>query len=171
MARVAKTTKTSKPAATVRKPGRPAAPAVKASAKAATPAKPVRSAPAPKRAPEPAAPKLSKEEMRVQLEKFERANATLRAKARESNRTAKAAAARINELEILVAQLEQQQAAPPPAATPAKAKAAAGRRPKQRREVDPGDAVPPGVAVETPEPMDAEAEAALENLEQNLHGE
>ena len=48
------------------------------------------------------------------------------------------------------------------------------RRGKSRRgqtlsdERDPGDAVPPGVAVQDPEPMDEEAAAAFENLQTQL---
>jgi hypothetical protein len=41
----------------------------------------------------------------------------------------------------------------------------------QRREIDPGDAVPPGVAVEEPAALDLEAETALENLEEHLGGQ
>jgi hypothetical protein len=84
-----------------RKAGRPAVAAVSAKA----PAKVTKAAAAPKRAPTAAAPalKLSKDELRVQLEKLERANATLRTKSREANRTAKAATTRIAELEEIVA--------------------------------------------------------------------
>jgi hypothetical protein len=37
--------------------------------------------------------------------------------------------------------------------------------------MDPGDAVPSGVAVEEPAPLDLEAETARENLEQHLGDE
>jgi hypothetical protein len=37
--------------------------------------------------------------------------------------------------------------------------------------IDPGDAVPPGVAVQEPAPLDAEAEIARENLEEKLGSE
>ena len=35
-------------------------------------------------------------------------------------------------------------------------------------EIDPGDAVPEGVAVQEPAPLDEEAETALENLTEHL---
>src|ERR1700722_2147355 len=89
------------PKSTGRKAGRPAVAAV--SAKALT--KVTKVVAAPKRIPVAATPtlKLSKDELRVHLEKLERANATLRTKSQEANRTAKAATARIAELEEIVA--------------------------------------------------------------------
>lgn len=108
-----------------------------------------------------AKPKLSKDELRARVEKLERANATLRAKNRESTRAAKEAAARIAELEDEVARLRREQ---DNATRPA-------RRPRSRRELDPGDAVPPGVAVEEPASPDLEAETARENLEHHLKDE
>lgn len=39
------------------------------------------------------------------------------------------------------------------------------------RDIDPGDGVPPGVAVLEPEPLDAGAEAARASLEEKLSGE
>ena len=96
------------------------------------------------------------------LEELERTNATLRTKSREANRAAKTAAARIAELEDQVGRLEEQ-AAPPPATAPAKRgpkRAAPVRNKRQRRGVDPGDAV----AVEEPAPLDESAETARENL-------
>jgi hypothetical protein len=45
--------------------------------------------------------------------------------------------------------------------------ASKGRR-ATHREIDPGDSVPPGVAVEEPAPLDLEAETALANLEERL---
>jgi hypothetical protein len=195
MARAAKTTKTTKPAAQGRKPGRLASVAAKTPAKvtkpdvapkraaiatpvstgrkpgrpaaAVVPAKPAvkvtKVAAAPKRAPIAAAPalKLSKDELRVQVEKLERANETLRAKNREVNRTAKAATARIAELEENVAKLEKKAAQPTPtkvekaAATPTRAK-------RQSGKVGPGAAVPPGVAVQEPASLDEEGAAAPE---------
>ncbi len=111
------------------------------------------------------ASKPSKDELRAQVEKLERANATLRAKNRESGRIAKTAAARIAELEDQVAQFEKKLSRP--------ASAARGRKPVDRtgprhREIDPGDAVPPGVAVQEPAPLDEEAETARDNLEEHL---
>ena len=99
MARVAKSTKTKKAVARGRGTGRPSAPATKTAAKAKLPkgikvvgAKQVAAATAP-------AQKVSKDELRAQVEKLERTNATLRAKGREATQAAKTAAARIAELE------------------------------------------------------------------------
>ena len=173
----------------------------------ATPARPVASA---KRVPAKTAsapklgPKLGKEELRAQVEKLERTNLTLRAKNKEAGQSAKAAAARVAELEIQVEQLEQKAAsqkapakaapqkaepkkaepkkveskkaepAKPVSAKPASAKAGKAtpaRSRRQKSEIDPGDAVPPGVAVENPQPMDEEARTAKENLEEHLSGD
>jgi len=69
-------------------------------------------------------------------------------------------------LEAQVAQLEKNAAVTPmtPQAKPTKP----ARAKRQGREIDPGDAVPPGVAVQEPAPLDEEAETALENLEEHL---
>jgi hypothetical protein len=78
---------------------------------------------------------------------------------------------RIAELEAEVTRLEGTLAKAAPA-TLAKAPRAAAICPrKQPRALDPGDAVPPGVAVQEPAPLDPEAEAALANLEENMSGE
>jgi hypothetical protein len=98
------------------------------------------------------------------VETLERANATLRTKNREANRSAKSAAARIAELEGQVAQLEKRVAS----AERQSASSAASPRKRRSREIDPGDAVPPGVAVQEPAPLDEEAETALENLTEHL---
>ena len=153
MARTAKPTKSTPPAAVRRGPGRPRK----------TPAA------APKTAKAVAAPKLSKEDLRLRVEKLERANATLRAKGKDATRAAKEADARIADLEAQVAQMEKK-APSKPAASPT-AKTTSKRGPKRSREIDPGDAVPPGVAVEDPEPMDEEATEAKESLEEHFHGE
>jgi len=103
------------------------------------------------------------------VEKLEQANAALRTKSRETNKAAKSAAQRIAELEEQVTQLEKAAARPAPASPSPKPKAvAAAPGKRQARGIDPGDAVPPGVAVEDPAPTDEEAEGALEGLEQNL---
>ena len=128
------------------------------------------------------APKVSKDDLRAQVEKLELAHATLRAKSRDMGRAAKAATSRIAELEAEVAQLQEQaeraaaavKRAKPAKAAPAKpipTKPASATPKSRRREIDPGDAVPPGVAVEEPEPMDEEAEAARDALEEHLSGE
>ena len=100
----------------------------------------------------------------MRVEALERANPTLRAKSREANRAAKTAAARIAELEDQVAQLEQRLASAQPKPPPS----APARRKRRSREIDPGDAVPEGVAVQEPAPLDEEAETALENLTAHL---
>ena len=164
-----KATQTKKPAAPTRKPGRPAAATAKTSAKVTK----TTAAPEHAGAASPAAPKLSKDELRARVEQLERANATLRIKSREAGRAAKTAAARIAELEDQVARLENQAAPPRPPTAPAPAEGgskptASARGKRQRRGVDPGDAVPPGVAVQEPAPLDEEAETALENLEEHF---
>ena len=120
---------------------------------------------APTRVPPP-----SKGELRAHIEKLETANATLKAKSREGNRAAKVAARRITELEEQVAQFHDEAAkAPAPVAQEGEAKRSRrGRPPGRKNAIDPGDAVPPGVAVEEPAPMDPEAEAARNALEENL---
>jgi len=173
MARVVKATKTAKPAARGRKPTRPAAlTAGKARAKAKPPKAPRVAAVAKRASAAPApAPKVSKDELRAQLEKLERANATLRAKSRDANRAAKTAAARIAELEEQVERLDKEIARQTVPSDGGPTAASAPRSTRRRRAIDPGDAVPPGVAVEEPAPLDAEAETALENLEHHLGGE
>jgi septal ring factor EnvC (AmiA/AmiB activator) len=96
----------------------------------------------------PSAPKLSKEELRAQGEKLERANANLRTNDREASREAKTTAARIDELEEQVAQLEKQSAARAVRVNDNRASLAPKSRRARHREIDPGDSVPPGVAVE-----------------------
>jgi hypothetical protein len=125
-----------------RSPSRP-----KAAAKATAPKKPAT-------APAPSARAISKDDLRAQVEKLERANAALRTKSREANKAAKVSAARIAELEAEVDQLQQS--------------TTARRSPRPRRQsIDPGDAVPPGVAPQTPAPPDQEVEAARDNLEKH----
>ena len=127
---------------------------------------------APTRAPPP-----SKGELRAHIEKLEAANTALKAKGREANRDAKTAARRIAELEGQVSQLEADMAkvaapAAPDAPPAAEAKIARrGRPPARSKVIDPGDAAPPGVAVQTPEPLDEEAAAARDALEDNLSEE
>jgi len=171
MARAAKTTRDAKlvgRGSNRNQPTRTAAPAsakVPGSAKASAPIKGVSAAAVP-------VPKVSKDELRAQVEKLQHANATLRTKSREGNRAAKTAAARIAELEDQVARLEQQLAARAIGAPAAQsASSPRSRRRVRHRELDPGDAVPPGVAVEEPAPLDLEAETARQNLEEHLGGE
>ena len=118
----------------------------------------------------PRVPPPTKGELRAHIEKIEAANAALKAKGREANRAAKLAARRIAELEEQLDQL-QAKATKTAASAPSSKDADAKRqqRPTGRKKAfDPGDAVPPGVAVQEAEPLDAEAAAAREALEKNL---
>jgi chromosome segregation ATPase len=114
------------------------------------------------------APKLSKDELRAQVEKLERANANLRTKSREASREAKTTAARVAELEAQVVRLEKRLVAQAARAGDDRAASAPKGRRARHREIDPGDSVPPGVAVEEPAPLDLEAETTLANLEEHL---
>ncbi len=104
------------------------------------------------------------------MEELETVKAALQAKGREASRAAKLAERRIAELE---AQVEHLQGEAAKTAAPVTQKGEAkrsrrGRPPGRKNAIDPGDAVPPGVAVLEPAPMDAEAEAARNALEENL---
>ena len=116
--------------------------------------------------PAPAAAKPSKGELQAQVERLERTVATLRARSREAVRAAKQAAARINELEMQLAERnepapEPEAAAPravrqarklAPSAPPAQA-AKPARHLRVRRtspERDPEDAAPSGVTGQEP---------------------
>lgn len=117
-----------------------------------------------------AVPKPSKDELRAQVEALERTVAKMKAKAKVMRATARQADARMTELESEVSRLEAA-LAKASRAVPAKAARATAVRPsKPPRQRDPGDAVPPGVAVQDPEPLDAEAEAALASMEEKLSG-
>jgi uncharacterized protein with von Willebrand factor type A (vWA) domain len=167
MARTAKAGKTTRSTTAANKTKAPRPAASKRSPLAIEKRKPGRPKTAVRVPSAPPAPKVSKDELRAQVDKLEQLVASLRAKSRETNKAAKVATARIAELESQVATLEKKVAAPPPSVR-------ASRPPKpprakhRGREIDPGDAVPPGVAVEEPAPLDDEAETALENLEAHL---
>ena len=137
-------------------------------------AKPSRSAPARTTTTAPAptvAPKLSKDELRAQVAKLEGSNATLRAKSRDMNRAIKAANSRIAELEAEIAELREQVAATEAVNETTEAPKASRRaRTTRKAPIDPGDAVPPGVAVAEPQPLDEEAQAARDALEEKLSG-
>ena len=142
----AATRKAVKPTTKAEKPGRRStvAKATKAS-KAAPPAK----KPAAARAPV-----VSKDELRVQLEKAQTTIASLRTKSREATRAAKASAAQIAELEAKVAQLEKTPAvkekpksAAPTAEKPVKPR---GRRASVKAE--------PDAPIEPAEPVPADSE-------------
>jgi chromosome segregation ATPase len=102
----------------------------------------------------PSAPKLSKDELRAEIEKLERANANLRSRNRAASRQAKTSAARIAELEEQVGRLQKQSAARAAGVDDNRASPAPKSRRTRHREIDPGDSVPPGVAVEEPGPLD-----------------
>ena len=113
------------------------------------------------------APKLSIGDLRAQVEKFELTVATLRTKSREANRAAKHATARIAELEAEVTQLQKAAAVAEVKSVAAKP-ATIKKRATTKPSIDAGDAVPPGVAVQEPAPLDLQAEIAKENLESHL---
>ncbi len=104
------------------------------------------------------------------MEELEAARSALQAKSREAGRAAKLAERRIAELEAQVEHLQGEAAktATPVAQEGEAKRSRRGRPPGRKNAIDPGDAVPPGVAVLAPEPMDAEAEAARDALEKNL---
>ena len=160
MARPTKAPQSKKPAGSTRSLGGPTATPAKTLAK---PTKTSATKPVPAVA-SPAAPRPSKDELRARVEALEGVNAALRSKSRDANRAAKTAAARIAELEDQVAQLDKRLAS----AQPKPKSAAPSRRQRRSREIDPGDAVPEGVAVQDPAPLDEEAKRALENLEEHL---
>jgi hypothetical protein len=113
--------KTAKPVAKATKPGRKPA--------AAKTTKVVKAA-APVNKPTPIkAPAVSKDELRVQLEKAQNTIATLRTKSREALKAAKVSAAHIAELEASVAQLEKKLGGQ---VNPAKQAAVAAKPAKQR---------------------------------------
>lgn len=108
--------------------------------------------------------KVSKDELLARAERLERANVTLRSRNKALKRAAKEAADRLAELEREVGRLQrmvQTKAAP----------TRVGRKPGRRAAMDskrPGrnspDAVPPGVAVETPEPERGGDQRVLDEL-------
>lgn len=168
MARIAKAARTT-PADTVRrKPGRPPDTTNKPATKLTTPSSKARTAASPKGTADatPSAPKLSKEELRAEVAKLGQANAAMRAKSRETNRTAKAAAARISELENHVAQLEKAAARKlAPVEAPAKPQPVMSKRGKQRGRKD--DVMPTEVEVGEPSFLRQDEETMAESLEEH----
>ncbi len=102
------------------------------------------------------------------MQELEAAKAALQAKGREASRAAKLSERRIAELEAQVGHLQGEAGKnAPPVAQEAEAKRSRrGRPPGRKNAIDPGDAMPRGVAVQ--EPMDPEAEAARHALEANM---
>jgi hypothetical protein len=173
-----------KPAASTKAAAAPVAPTApppaKIKASRAAPARPAeKAAPgrptvaAPTAAVAARVPPPSKGELRAQIEKLEAANIALKSKSREATRAAKLAARRVVELEAEIVQLHEAAAKVVAPAEPlSPVKLPRGGRPARRsKPIDPGDGVPPGVAVQEPEPLDAEATAARAALEENLSGE
>jgi hypothetical protein len=142
MAKTVKLTRAKKPAAKPRKTER-AASAVRPGAKKVA-------KPAVKSRAVASAPKLNKEDMRVKLEKLEKAHATLRTKSREA---AKTAAATIDELHTRIAGLEADLAARAVAPKP---------EPKPRRPRTPPPPPEPPKVEAPPEINEAEPDYADE---------
>ena len=170
MARKANTTKTTKSATRKRRPFRSVATGAKTATgkKGATRRKV--SAPS-KRALAMRVPaqSVSRDDLRTQVERLERDNKLLKDQSKEVAEAARAAAARIAELEDQVARLESQlHAQRADVRKEHTASSTTHRRHAHRREIDPGDSVPPGVAVEAPAPPDLETETARLNLERHL---
>ena len=134
-----------------RAPGRPRRGAVEAAA-----------------APPRRAPAVSKDELRAQLAKAERTNATLRTKNRDLKRAANEAAERIAELEGDVNRYERRLARANRAIEPAPA---SEEQEKPGADHDPGDAVPPGVAVQEPAPLSDEDQKVRDRLDEKLSTE
>jgi len=109
-----------------------------------------------------------KDELVVQVDKLERTVANLRDKSSEATKLIKAAGMQLAELEARIANLEDKMAA---TSTPSVSPVEIGTSEPHSYEVEPVDAVPPGVAVQGPTPMDGEALAAMENLEEHLRNE
>jgi hypothetical protein len=97
------------------------------------------------------------------LKELEKANAKLRGRQQAADRSAKILEVRLSELEARLAVLEER------IMQSERTGEKVARRPRttrRSRDIDPGDSVPEGVAVQDPEPLDEEAEAALEHLQQ-----
>ncbi|TLU70626.1 hypothetical protein [Lichenicoccus roseus] len=170
MARTAKATRATQMVTTKRPPGRPPGSKnkVKATAQPETmsarkTAPPKQKVTAPKRnAAVSRPPMVTKDELRTQVDKLERANATLRTKNREAGRVAKEAAARIETLEAQVANLERAAIRKDaPARTQATRNQEVAAEPKSKRAARGRKSG----SSRTPEPMEAEAESELESPE------
>ncbi|MBV8574546.1 MAG: hypothetical protein JOZ58_05820 [Acetobacteraceae bacterium] len=111
---------------------------------------------------------MSKDELRAQLAKAERTNATLRTKNRDLKRAANEAAERIAELEGEVSRYERRLARANRAIEPAPA---SEEQEKPGADHDPGDAVPPGVAVQEPAPLSDEDQKVRDRLDEKLSTE
>ncbi len=111
---------------------------------------------------------MTKDELQARVGKLERANSNLRAKNRELTRAARESDEQVASLEQELRRLERKSAPKPDsdAPKPRRRRRADAHADADRPERDPGDAVPPGVAVETPEPLGEEDERVKERLEE-----
>jgi hypothetical protein len=119
-----------------------------------------------KRTAAAAAPKVSKDALRAQVAKLERANANLRSRNKELKQAVEAAAGRI-------AQLEGEKRTTKDAA-PVRAGRTPGRRAagtEEHSDRDRGDAVSPGMAVHDPEPLGEADEKVVEHLNEEFSPE
>jgi hypothetical protein len=111
---------------------------------------------------------VSKDALRAQVAKLGRTNANLRARNKELKQAVEAAAGRIAQLESEINRHEKRATKD---AAPARAGRTLGRRAvgtRERFDRDPGDAVPPGVAVQDPEPAGEEEQKIVEHLTEEL---
>jgi hypothetical protein len=99
-----------------------------------------------------------RDELPARVEKLERANVTLRAAQRNSQRIAAEMAERLSELQDKIDQVESTIATRGAEADPGSGEG----------DHDPGDSVPPGVAVSEPEPPRDEDRRILEHLNEEL---
>jgi predicted RNase H-like nuclease (RuvC/YqgF family) len=109
--------------------------------------------PVAKRAAAAAPPKVSKDALRAQVTKLERTNANLRTKNKALTQAVGEAADRIAQLE---GEISRQKKHAAKEAAPVRTGKTPGRHAagtQERSDRDPGDAVPPGIAVQDPEPL------------------
>ena len=112
-------------------------------------------------------PMVNKDALRSQVQALTATTDKLRVRLREATKAAKIAASRIADLEAQMARHEHDAAAKVAAPRSGRQGTRSGAGARSRRR-DPGDAVPPGVAVEEPQPLDDEAETAKDNLEHHI---
>jgi hypothetical protein len=105
-----------------------------------------------------------RDELPARVEKLERANVTLRAAQRNSQRIAADMAERLSELQDKIDQIESTIATRGAEADPGRA----ADEVSGEGDHDPGDSVPPGVAVSEPEPPRDEDRRILEHLNEEL---
>ena len=118
-----------------------------------------------------APPKVSKDALRAQVAKLERTNANLRTKNKALMQAAKEAAERIAQLEAEISRDEKRagKETPPVRAGRTPGRRAAGAR--ERSDRNPGDVVPPDIAIQDPEPLGEEDEKVVEHLNEEFVSE